>query len=341
MVSLLFGSSNGLIGRIFVLIGSSTLLLISQHYLKPRLPIYTIQMNILPSLQRKEHQQSVLPIQFMKSRITKQWQTIMSTNIHFYNENFLHISIHAMTFDIYIEKYTTSTISTSPTKLHPSLLHVGTITDQYQHQMNDHRNATSTIVWSIPGRTNFTKQYCPLYMSLQPIITPQTSTATIMNATQLSDQKRDTIRTYYRSILHVLYQLLKHTLFNMLYNTQPQSLSLYTIPTTGVAHVRVSAMPTVKDHVTHSTNINSTIPNQLNQHSFPLGSLPFTISMICDNTINIIKLQIIGTYCTVHTIVPGWNQPISIAAQSIRDYTLTQLSIYNTTTGSVHKSKSV
>jgi hypothetical protein len=351
-----------LFGRILVLLGSSTLLLVTQHYLKPRLPIYIIQMNIIPTFYQQSNSIIHVPIQFIKSHITKQWQTVMSTNIHFYNENFLHITVHAMTFDIYIEKYdrdgdggrgtssddttTTGTRRSARTSATTSaLLHVGTITDQYQHVTYDHRfpnkGTSSNILWSIPGRSNFTQLYCPLYISLQPILpvvtVPAPAPTTTSkphnnnNNTTSSNTKythqRDAIITYYKSILHVIYQLLKHTLYNMFYNpnknhTHHQSLSYYTIPTTGVAHIRTSAIPVS--------------PNQTYSSS-PLGSLPFTVSMVCDNIINIMQLQIIGTYCTIRTIQPGWNQHISTAAQTIRNYAIQHLSIYNTTTGSIHQ----
>ena len=302
--TILFGS-HLLLRRLFLFIGSTTLLFLTHEYIKPRLPIYTIELKIYPF------------VHFVKSSVTHQWQTILSTNIQFYNENYLHLSIHAMTFDAYIERYdevddnkSSKSVTTNPTKTSSaaSLLHIATITDQNQHQIRSGRNGVSSsdaasnefkdILWSIPGRTNFTIQHCPLYMSFFDA----TTTVTTM--------------TYVRSILLVVYKLTSYTIHKIWQNGAVTTT--FTIPTTGVAHIRASILPNNKNNTTVAA-----------------AAVPFTVGMICNNEISIFHMQIIGVQCQQYMMIPGWTEPIATAAQKLRNFAVMQLRIQNTTTGSV------
>ena len=323
--TILFGS-HVLLRRLFLFIGSSTLLFFTHEYIKPRLPVYTIQINLSPM------------VHFVKSSITRQWQTILSTKIQFYNENYLHLSIHAMTFDAYIERYentaadaaavvvvnnnddahhTVASVAT-PTSITStaSLLHIATITDQNQHQTRSIESSSNRqgdvvvsnhhddALWSIPGRTNFTIQHCPLYMTFSDPWTTNTSTM-----------------TYIRSILLVTYNLISYTIQKLWQNKYNGRIpTTFTIPTTGVAHIRASMLPNNRRKSSNDTLI---------------AAMPFTVGMICNNEINILQLQIVGVQCQQYLMIPGWAEPISSVAAKLRNYAVTKLLIQNTTTGSV------
>ena len=292
--TILFGS-HLLLRRIFLFIGSTTILFLTHEYVKPRLPMYTIELQIYPF------------VHFVKSSVTKQWQTILSTNIQFYNENYLHLSIHAITFDAYIERYDTIVIDDDDNykSSTASLLHVATITDQNQHQIR-----SKDMLWFIPGRTNFTIQHCQLYMSF--FDTTTTTTVTTM--------------TYIRSVLRVVYKLASYTIRKM--SQQNGAITTtFTVPTTGVAHIRASILPKTKNSNTSNTNTTTTDG----------ALLPFTVGMICNNEISILQMQIIGIQCQQYMMIPGWNEPIATAAQKLRQFAVTKLQILNTTTGSVIK----
>jgi hypothetical protein len=294
--TILFGS-HVVLRRLFLFLGSTTILFLTHEFIKPRLPVYTIQINLFPL------------VHFVKSPVTHHWQTILSTNIQFYNENYLHLSIHAMTFDAYIERYETfdkeddedGNHSVASATSSSSLLHIATITDQNQHSSNNHKNA----LWSIPGRTNFTINHCPLYMSF---FEASSSTATtVTNASTM---------TYVKSILRVTYKLISFTIRKLWHNNGSLSTT-FTIPTTGVAHIRASMLQNNKSNTTLA------------------AAMPFTVGMICNNEISLLHLQIIGIQCQQYVMIPGWNEPISIVAAQLRNYAVTKLMILNTTTGSV------
>ena len=290
--------------------------------MKPRLPVYTIQINLYPLLS------------FVKSPITHHWQTILSTNIHFYNENYLHLSVYAMNFDAYIERYDTTSeknvvdvdddhstgIITALDRPKPqasssipaSLLHMATITDQNQHMTRSIVNSTyinhNNALWSIPGRTNFTIQHCPLYMSF---FDASSTTTAVNNASTM---------TYIRSILLLTYKLISYTI-HKLWDNNGQMSTTFTIPTTGVARIRASLWSN-NNHRNHTATAAA-------------AAMPFTVGMICNNEISLWQLQIIGIQCQQHIMIPGWNEPISIVAAQLRNYAVTKLRIQNTTTGSV------
>lgn len=314
--AILFGS-HVLLRRLFLFLGSTTILFLTHEYIKPRLPVYTIQINLYPMLQ------------FFKSPVTRHWQTILSTNIQFYNENYLHLSIHAMTFDAYVERYDTvdsndynggnpndhseesSTLKASMSSPRPaSLLHIATITDQNQHRSrstasnNTSKNLDDDALWYIPGRTNFTIQHCPLYMSFSE----SSSTTTTTAAENISTM------TYIRSILLLAYKLISYTI-QKLWHHNGRISSTFTIPTTGVAHIRASML---KNNSTTSAKV----------------AMPFTVGMICNNEISIFRFQIIGVQCQQYSMIPGWNEPISDVATKLRSFAVTKLMIQNTTTGS-------
>ena len=255
------------------LMAASAVLLVMRHFLQPRLPVYLLQLKF-----------DTLP-QFRKSAVTQQWQSVMATQVQFYNANYLHLTVHALTFDLYLEDVREAT---EDTQLRGnSLLYMGTITDPEQHQLA-HRPDT-TVLWSIRARSNFTLDHCPLFMSV--------------NASSLK----------WRSLLQILIRWWRH----MFHKDVP-----FTLPTTGVAHMRASSFP--------RPSLNETISSGF---ATALSSVPLTVSIICDNTIDIWRMQVMGTDCVMRNMQPGW-KPLNTSVHQLRKYALSKLRVHPST-GSV------
>jgi hypothetical protein len=258
------------------LISLSAVLLVMRHFLHPRLPVYRLQLkyNALP--------------QFIKSPVTLEWQLVMATQVQFYNANYLHLTVHALTFDLYLEDVV-STMPEEPSWRGNSLLYMGTITDPAQHCLA-HRPDT-TVLWSIRARSNFTIDHCPLHMSVQG-----------------SSLK-------WRSLLQILIRWWRHTFQNDL---------PFTLPTTGVAHIRASSFPP---------------PQLFNASSYQpglataLSSIPVTVGIICDNTIDLWRMEVIGTDCVMRSMLPGW-VPLNTSVLHLRKYAVSKLRVHPDT-GSV------
>jgi hypothetical protein len=251
------------------LISLSALLLVMRHFLHPRLPVYRLQLkyNSWP--------------QFLKSPVTQEWQSVMATHVQFYNANYLHLTVHALTFDLYLEDLGTARPE-DPSWRGNSLLHLGTITNPEQHRVA-HR-PDSTALWSIRARSNFTIDHCPLYMSVRG-----------------SSLK-------WRSLLQILIRWWRHTF---------QKDLPFTLPTTGVAHIRASSFP----------------PPHLSNASVSSPSVPVTVGIICDNAIDLWRMEVVGTDCVMRSMLPGWVS-LNSSVQHLRDYAVSKLKVHPDT-GSV------
>jgi hypothetical protein len=146
-----------LVVQITLVVAASILLLV-EHVVRPRLPIYTLQIMGIPTLQ--------------KSPVTQEWTTAIAAQVDFFNANFLHIDVHTLYFDLYASKYNTTTQQ-------QVLQHIGNIQDKKQHEIQDQpqrqqrskNKIWNTLfpkgcppLWSIRGRTNFSTNTI-LYMT--------------------------------------------------------------------------------------------------------------------------------------------------------------------------------
>jgi hypothetical protein len=118
---------------ICMLLAGSTIVV--QHVVQPRLPVYhlTIQ-NIIPMMRRIR----------------------LTTNVAFFNDNYLSIHVHALSFDLFYMDW------------NDSLVHIGTVHDKQQAQQQQqqqqavdeekvsHRSpSTAPVLWKIPPRADF------------------------------------------------------------------------------------------------------------------------------------------------------------------------------------------
>jgi hypothetical protein len=263
------------------LISLSAIVLVMRHFLHPRLPAYRLQLkyNALP--------------QFIKSPVTLEWQSVMATQVQFYNANYLHLTVHALTFDLYLEDVVASTMPEEPSWRGNSLLYMGTITDPSQHHVA--RRPDTTVLWSIRARSNFTIDHCPLYMSVQG-----------------SSLK-------WRSLLQILIRWWRHTFQNDL---------PFTLPTTGVAHIRASSFSPPSFF-----NASSSSPGL----AMALSSVPVTVGIICDNAIDLWRMEVIGTDCVLRSMLPGW-VPLNASVHQLREYAVSKLRVHPDT-GSVIPSR--
>jgi hypothetical protein len=247
------------------LMAVSVVLLVVRHFLHPRLPVYLLQLkyNTLP--------------QFRKSPVTQEWQSVIPTQVQFYNANYLHLTVHALTFDLYLEDVVAATTTTQGN----SLIYIGTITDAEQHHLS--RRPDTTVLWSIRARSNFIVDHCPLHMSVHRS------------------------RLKWRSLLQILIRWWAY----IFHKDLP-----FTLPTTGVAHIRASSFP-------HSTSGIATT----------LSSVPLTVSVICDNAIDVWRMQVLGTDCILRSMLPGWI-PLNTSVPQLRAYAVSKLRVHPNT-GSV------
>lgn len=83
--------------------------LVFQTFVKPRLPVYRLQVHGLPTLKR----------------LKGEWTTQLPTRVRLFNENYLPIDVHALQFDIFVTHAADG-----------SLQHVGHIQDRHQQDLS-------------------------------------------------------------------------------------------------------------------------------------------------------------------------------------------------------------
>ena len=111
--------------------GFGLVALLVQQLIKPRLPVYTLQVVRFPSLK------------YVHSKLLTQ----ITTDVSFHNDNFVQINVHALLFDLFTADWD------------GNLHHIGVIQDSQsaEHQLDQvHRNVPKRPVWKIAPRANFT-----------------------------------------------------------------------------------------------------------------------------------------------------------------------------------------
>jgi hypothetical protein len=370
-----------------IVVSSCTVAWIVQLLLQPRLPMYEIQVLLFPP--PPPPQPRLLPavfFQWMKSEVTNEMQTVFLTRIQFYNANFLHLTVHAFTFDMYLEDMMAPTTRTANGTRNPNdpmsndtpsssssssvpdnnnnnniiqdawkttptttmatdstqgnrLLHMMTITDEQQHQRRPpHISNDTTTLWSIDARSNFTVDRFPLCMS--------------WNATSAWQ---------WRTWVQVIYRWTKHTFFTTTTSSSSSSSSKnsnnnnpknhnkkgedryipFTLPITGVAHIRAGIM---KNHphrpvAQPGAVTNHTLPPPSSSSLYSrMSTVPLTVSIVCDNMLDLWQMRVIGVDCRMHRMVLGW-QPLLSTVQDLRAYAVSDLR-FHPITGSVLPSSS-
>jgi len=263
---------------------------------RPRLPVYTIEQAGMPWLTR--------------SSVTKEWKVALTTDVSLFNENFVHIDVHALSFDMYYA------IIGGDDGGRQELQHIATVEDRQQHQkqlpvpplhptteqtwkrprrrlLKRSNNSTETpVVWSIEARSDF-------------------ATSTTMY-----------LSVYFGGLLRSLYQLLCRFW---------QNSGRLTVPMTGVAHIR--AVVQSSNNSTSKKVDEATIEGSTKSVKKPRAFLkvPFTVSIICDNRVDTWRwrVQIVGVECAMHNFVPGWLD-METATTTVREFALNRLPVNET-----------
>lgn len=128
-----------MVAPIFAWVGAllaGSLALVGQHLVKPRLPVYTLQVANLPTL----------------TWLQGQLQTKLSTSIEMHNDNYMEIDVYGLVFDLFYMK-----------GWEGELVHIGQVQDKnLAHQtVNETVNRTMSWrhppapLWQISPRANF------------------------------------------------------------------------------------------------------------------------------------------------------------------------------------------
>jgi hypothetical protein len=252
--------------------------------------VYTIQVNQFP----------------FPTKRNGTWKLALSSvSVHMFNENYLHLDVHALRMDLFVP-------SAHSNRLH----HIGNIQDgntgglgglpnsnnreqivlpPSQQQQPQSPPPPSVPLWSVPPRSNFTANDTTLY-----------------------------IGTQFMPLLQSLTQVLRQ-----IWSGGFQTI---TLPTTGVVHI-IATTPGRKKRrrrktVSDGNNHNHTISDS--SSSSRMLKAPLTVSIICDNVIHLWTLQVTGVQCTMFGMVPGFHNLIA-AANTVRDHALHRMWVYNDT----------
>ena len=287
----------------FALLQVSTLMaclfVVFDRVARPRLPEYHIHVVGLPMPKR--------------SARTNEWRIAIQTDVDFFNANFFHIDVHALSFDLF---YATG----------PILSHIGNVQDLQQHERisksryaaessqhdprqqskpkqrrakrtrstKNNTEAPAPVLWSIESRSSFT------------------ASTTMMTSLNFWD------------LLRSLYQLLCRWW---------QNSGNLTVPMAGVAHIRAVTLYGQKSdsHKSKTTAVSTMTkkPSSSTRSSHPLAlKVPFTVSIICDSLVETWRWQtkITGVECSLHNLVPGWTD-LEKTAATVRDFALQRLPV--------------
>jgi hypothetical protein len=103
-----------------------------------------------------------------------------------------------------------------------------------------------------------------------------------------------------------------------------------TVVTTGVAHLKAST--TTASSSSSGSSTSSWLGSSFNG---PLLQAPLTVSIICDNHVDTWQWTVVGTSCTLYSMVPGWLD-LPTAAAAVRRHAQTQLTVHPATGSVLH-----
>jgi hypothetical protein len=268
----------GVIPSILLLLLST---LSTYHYVKPRLPVYVITP-ILSKIPKLRY-------------VVDCWKTEIVAQVDFFNANYLHLDIHAITFDL----LAVDAVGT--------VRHLGTITDQQQSEiilfqrMQQQQQQPPTIT----NTTTTAKQSLSKSIGMQPQkVTYKTPDVvwSVDGRTNFTDIT--TLHVGGLSITNVL-----NSISSLLSRWWHSHDGVIVLPTTGVAHLKAR-----------------------NTKSAP--KIPITLSLICDNQLNTYTMQVTATECIIHEMKPGFSN-INKAASAVRDYAMNKIKRINVDSGAI------
>jgi uncharacterized membrane protein YgcG len=330
---------------ILVLLAGSALVV--QHFVQPRLPVYTLTL------------MSPWPFGVVrKSATTGQWVTSISTNVELFNANFLHLDVYAVSFDLYGERLVKPRESDNDKQDNDAtvvvLQHIGNLQDENQHIVpvtaapiiaastnkdsprSSGSGSTRTTgmahamevelpvveqpnnvepLWSIAPRANFSST-TNLYMSMA------SSSSSSSSGSSSSGGGGGGACNTVAVMVQVLYRLVSRW-----WNGSGR----LTVVTTGVAHLKASTT-TASSSSSSGSSTSSWLGSSFNG---PLLQAPLTVSIICDNHVDTWQWTVVGTSCTLYSMVPGWLD-LPTAAAAVRRHAQTQLTVHPATGSVLH-----
>jgi hypothetical protein len=178
--------------------------LVFQTFVKPRLPVYRLQVHGLPTLKR----------------LKGEWTTQLPTRVRLFNENYLPIDVHALQFDIFVTHAADG-----------SLQHVGHIQDRHQQDLSaeylQHAISPSCLAEPTP----------PPPPSSSPFDNSTTNPAVWQIGSRTDFDCNDQMYLKIPSLRNML-SAARHLLVHF----WRSSGRFLVLPTTGVAHIQVPAM---------------------------------------------------------------------------------------------------
>lgn len=310
-------------GFLVALLAGSALVAVVQQLVQPRLPVYKLSIVLFP--RRFSHWPRLV-----QSSDTGEWRTAITTDVELFNANYLHLHVHAVSFDLYAEQLNDQG--------HCVLRHIGnlqdrqqqpqqhqkkkqgdddTLEDNYKREANEvanHNNPAADA--DVPGNGALSQGSSFQNQQQQPLWSIEarsnfTSTTTLYMALQFIPIARSMLRLFYR-----------------LWDGSGQM----SMTTTGVAHIHATTTTPTKTTSGTTDNVTTTTPSSGGAFSALLKA-PLTVSIICNNIVDTWQLTVVGSQCVLHQMIPGWLDLPQAAAQ-VRNHALQSMAV-NATTGSL------
>ena len=293
---------------------------------RPRLPEYHIYVVGLPVPRRSDR--------------TNEWKLAVQTDVDFFNANFIHIDVHALSFDLFYASTTTTTIGDDNQAVGEQriLRHIGSVQDLQQHVTNKPSETTvAPLLVEQPKQPTEQKRRRNMFQRKEKARTKSgnnrssNSTAPLWSIESRSNFTASTTMMTSLNIANLL-----RSLYHLLCRWWMNSGSL-TVPMTGVAHIRAVTQydkhdrtKATKRSTTTTTKVATTTSPKVSTRSHhPLAlKLPFTVSIICDSLVETWRwpTKITGVECVLHNLLPGWSD-LEATATTVRDFALHRLSV--------------
>lgn len=272
---------------------------------RPRLPIYNLEMVGLP-----------LP---KRSGRTNEWKIALTTDVDMFNANFVHIDVHALSFDMF---YASSSGAENGEQM---LRHIGNVQDLQQHEKKPPPASTASNTDQPQGREKKPRRN----LFKRGGSANSNSTAEAPPLPIWSIESRSNFTTTTSMLMSVNFGDLVRSLYQLLCRWWQNSGRL-TVPMTGVAHIRaVTQYSKDDDGNSADKSEKTTATTAAVKSSHPLAlKLPFTVSIICDNLIDTWRRQvkITGVECAMHNMASGWAD-LETATTAVREFALNRLPV--------------
>lgn len=296
--------------------------LMVQHIAKPRLPVYKLSVGWQGWRQ--------IPL-LTKSAVTGEWNVAVTTGVDLYNANFLHLDVHAISFDMYADM-------TDERTGRQVLRHIGNIQDKQQHQkvvvvaaaaadddlsIKEKENTWNRRRWNTKESSLSAPQQQKQQQSRrQTKKSDDTTRSTVLWSIEARSNFTTTTTMYISLNLSALVRSLAQLAVRWWHGS-----GRLTLPTTGVAHIRaVSSSRRFHQSANYNPKNKRANHQKTKVTQAALLQAPLTVSIICDNLVDTWNMQVVGTECTLYNMVPGWLD-LNQAAAAVREYAVAKLAV--------------